>query len=176
MLSSISGSTLMPEDKAGDTIAFALQDDAVREVPIPSPSPPEVVKEYLKHFHALVPKPELKTFDDVTRWWVKHPNPLSYQQALCLSDELYRRFLARPMLREEDCCRLAVSGLVTEEEYQDIQLWFLDEGKNYCWLGPLGVDGTGNIYGLAIHYGKAYVRRLKFYLPDDYYHCMNHMV
>ena len=121
---------------------------------IPPPAKLEDVQAFLQTFRALDPKPKLHSFEDVTRWWLSHSNPLTYQQALRLSDELYRRFLSRPMLQEEDCCRLAASGLVTEEEYQDIQLCSLTRAKNYCWLGPLGVDGTGNIYGLTIHYGK----------------------
>ena len=176
LVSPLSRTSLLLEDKTGEQIAFGFFDNKVQEIPIPPPAKPEDVQAFLQTFRALNPKPKLHSFEDVTRWWLSHSNPLTYQQALCLSDELYRRFLSRPMLQEEDCCRLAASGLVTEEEYQDIQLWFFDEGKNYCWLGPLGVDGTGNIYGLTIHYGKTYARRLKFYLLDDYYRYMNHML
>ena len=139
LVSPLSRISLLLEDKTGDQIAFGFLDNKVQEIPIPPPAKPEDVQAFLQTFRALDPKPKLHSFEDVTRWCLSHPNPLTYQQALCLSDELYRRFLSRPMLQEEDCCRLAASGLVTEEEYQDIQLWFFDEGKNYCWLGPLGV-------------------------------------
>lgn len=176
LLSPISGSALMLEDKAGDTIAFALQDGAVREVPIPPSSPPEVVKEYLKHFHTLVPKPELKTFDAVTRWWVKHPNPLTYQQALGLPDELYRHFLSHPLIEEQDARRLAASGLVTEEQYRDMQLWFRNGNMAGHWLGFFGVDGTGERYALIFDYGTPNACEFRFYLFNDYYRHMNHIL
>lgn len=176
LLSPISGSTLMLEDKAGDTIAFAFREGAVCEVPIPPPSPPEIVKEYLKHFQALDPKPELKTFDDVTRWWVKHPNPLTYQQALGLSDELYRHFLSHPLAEEEDIRRFAASGLVTEDQYRDMQLWFRNGNMAGHWLGFRGLDGTGERYGLIFDYGAPSAREFQFYLFDDYYRHMNHIL
>lgn len=174
LVSPLSRTALLLEDKTGDQIAFGFLDNKVQEILIPPPAKPEDVKKFLRDFRTLDPQPKLRSFEDITHWWLNHPNPLTYQQALCLSDELYRRFLSHPQLREEDCCRLAASGFVTEEEYQDIQLWFFDEGKNYCWLGPLGVDGTGNVYGLTIRYGKPDARKLKFYLLDDYYRYMNH--
>ena len=176
LLSPISGSALMLEDKAGDTIAFAWQNGAVREVPIPPPLPPEVVKEYLRYFQALDPKPKLTTFDDVTRWWVKHPNPLTYQQALGLSDELYRHFLTHSLVGEEDVRRLAASGLVTEEQYRDIQLWFRNGNMAGHWLEFRGLDGTGERYGLIFDYGTPSAREFQFYLFDDYYRHMNHIL
>ena len=67
---------------------------------------------------ALNPKPRLRTFEDITRWWLDHPNPLTYQQALGLSDELYRHFLSHSMIVEEDAYRLASSGLISEDDYR----------------------------------------------------------
>lgn len=176
LLSPLSRSALMLEDKAGDKIAFALQDGRVLEIQIPDPPPPAVVKEYLKHFHTLDPKPELKTFDAVTRWWVKHPNPLTHQQALRLSDDLYRHFLSHHLIQEDDARQLAASGLVTEDQYRDIQLWFRNGNTANHWLGPLGVDGVGNIYGLTLYYGTPQACKFEFYLFDDYYRHMNHIV
>lgn len=120
LVSPLSRTSLLLEDKTGEQIAFGFFDNKVQEIPIPPPAKLEDVQAFLQTFRALDPKPKLHSFEDVTRWWLSHSNPLTYQQALCLSDELYRRFLSRPMLQEEDCCRLAASGLVTEEEYQDI--------------------------------------------------------
>jgi len=105
-----------------------------------------------------------------------HPNPLTYQQALGLPDELYRRFLSAPLIKEEDAQRLAASGLVSEDDYRDIQLWYLNGNTAACWLGPLGVDGTGNLYALTFNYGTPRARELKFYLLDDYYRHMNHIL
>lgn len=175
LLSPISGSTLMLEDKMGDRIAFAFQNGRVHEVSIPPPSPPEVVKEYLRRFHSLAPKPELNTFDDVTRWWVSHPNPLTYQQALGLPDELYRHFLSHPLLEEEEVRRLAASGLVTEEQYRDIQLWLRNGNMTRHWLGFRRLDGTGELCGLVFNYGSPEAHEFQFYLLDDYYRHMNHI-
>lgn len=169
LLSPLSRNALMLEDKVGDKIAFALQEGKVMEIPIPEPTPPEAVKEFWRRFHALDPKPELKTFDDVSRWWVKHPNPLTYQQALGLSDELYRHFLSHPLITEDDALRLATSGLVTEEQYRDMELWFRNGNSTEHWLGPLGIDGTGEIYGLTLYYGTPKALKFEFYLCDDYY-------
>jgi len=93
-----------------------------------------------------------------------------------LSDELYRHFLSHPMIDEEDAYRLASSGLVSEDDYRDIQLWYLNGNTAARWLGPLGVDGTGNLYRLIFGYGTPAARALKFYLLDDYYRDMNHIL
>lgn len=96
LLSPLSRSALMLEDRSGERIAFSFSDNEVREIPIPSAASPEKVKSFIRRFRALGSKPHLHTFEDVTRWWLNHPNPLTYQQALGLPDELYRRFLSSP--------------------------------------------------------------------------------
>lgn len=80
------------------------------------------------------------------------------------------------MIDEEDAYRLASSGLVSEDDYRDIQLWYLDGNTISHWLGPFGVDGTGNLYRLIFGYGTPTARALKFYLLDDYYRDMNHIL
>ena len=152
LVSPLSRSALMLEDRCGERIAFSFSDNEVREIPIPS------------------------AFEDVTRWWLNHPNPLTYQQALGLPDELYRRFLSSTLIEDEDAQRLAASGLVSEDAYQDIQLWYLNGNTADCWLGPLGIDGTGNLYALTFNYGTPRAKELKFYLLDDYYRHMNHIL
>ena len=37
------------------------------------------------------------------------------------------------------------------------------------WLGPLGVDGTGYLYGLTRNYRKPNAYEMHFYVLDDYY-------
>ena len=151
LVSPLSRSALMLEDRSGERIAFSFSDNEVREIPIPSAASPEKVKSFIRRFRALGSNPHLHTFEDVTRWWLAHANPLTYQQALGLPDELYRRFLSSPLIEAEDAQRLAASGLVSEGAYQDIQLWYLNGNTAYCWLGPLGIDGTGNLYALTFN-------------------------
>lgn len=148
LVSPLSRTSLLLEDETGEQLAFGFLDDEVREIPLPPPADPEKIKDFIRRFRALNPKPRLRTFEDITRWWLDHPNPLTYQQALGLSDELYRHFLSHPMIDEEDAYRLASSGLVSEDDYRDIQLWYLDGNTISHWLGPFGVDGTGNLYRL----------------------------
>ena len=133
LVSPLSRSALMLEDRCGERIAFSFSDNEVREIPIPSAPSPDKVKSFIRSFRALGAKPHLRTFEDVTRWWLNHPNPLTYQQALGLPDELYRRFLSSTLIEDEDAQRLAASGLVSEDAYQDIQLWYLNGNTADCW-------------------------------------------
>lgn len=173
LLSPLSRSALMLEDKTGAQIAFAYQGKEVREIPIPQPAPPEEVRLFIKEFRALSPKPRLTDFEAVTKWWLNHLNPLTYQQALGLPDKLYRHFLACPLLSDEKVVSLARKGLVTRAEYQDILLWYFNGHVASCWLGPVAVDGTGELYSLILDYGKPNRHEISFYLDDDYYRFMN---
>lgn len=174
--SPISRSALLLEDRTGDKLAFALQDGTVQEIEVPAPPEPETVRAFWRQFKAFDPPPRLKDFDDITVWWLEHPNPLTYQMALNLPDDLYRHFLSHPLLEDEAAYRLAEKGLVTEDEYLDIRLWYRNGHFGDHWLGPLGLDGTGNIYGLTRHYGMPDAHEMRFYLLDDYYRCMNHIL
>lgn len=175
LLFPLSRSALILEDRSGARIAFSFQDGTVRETEIPPPAPLEERKAFITYFKALNPRPNLKTFEDVTRWWLDHPNPLTHQQALGLKDSLYRRYLSHRQLDDEEVYALAAKGLVTESEYSDILLWYLDGHTGSCWLGPLGLDGTGDIYGLTLRYRTPDAEELTFYLLNDYYREMNHM-
>lgn len=176
LLSPVSRSALMLEDHTGERIAFHYQDGTVSESEIPEPAKPEEIKAFLTWFRSLKPRPQAKNFEEVTRWWLNHPNPLNHQQALGLKDELYRYYLSHTQLKEEAVLSLVSKGLVTEDEYKGILLWYLD-GHNFSfWLGSLGLDGTGNIYGLITHYLTPQARQYSFYLLDDYYRQMNHML
>lgn len=175
LLSPLSRFGLILEDKDGERAAFVWQDGTVKEVDIPVLSPPEEIRAYIKEFRALEPTPILNDFVSITRWWLEHPNPLTHQQALGLSDSLYRHFLKYPLIDEETAVRFVLKGLVTEKEYLDIQLWYFNGNALSCWLGPLGIDGTGYLYGLTLRYRKPDERKFVFYLKDDYYCCMNHV-
>lgn len=175
LLSPLSRSSMLLEDLAGDKIAFGYENGAVREIAVPLPSDPEKVKAFLKSFRALEPKPCLNDFESITRWWLVHPNPLTYQQALGLTDDLYRHFLSYPLIDDEAAQTIVAKGLVTEKEFSDIRLWYRNGHVMTCWLGQLGLDGTGNIYGLTFRYRKPDERKYEFYLLDDYYCFMNHI-
>lgn len=84
LVSPLSRSALILEDRCGERIAFSFSDNEVREIPIPSAPSPDKVTSFIRSFRALGAKPHLRTFEDVTRWWLNHPNPLTYQQALGL--------------------------------------------------------------------------------------------
>src|SRR5699024_2541887 len=123
------------------------------EIPLPPPAAPEEIKDFIRRFRALNPKPRLRTFEDITRWWLDHPNPLTYQQALGLSDGLYRHFLSHPMIEEEDAYRLASSGLGGEHHHCAIQPSHSHGTTTSHWVRPFGVDGTGLLYRLLFGSG-----------------------
>lgn len=173
ILSPISRNALMLEDKTSERIVFAWIDNEAVEQPVPEPASPETIKEFIRNLQSRPDRPRLTNIEQVTRWWLKNENPLSYQQALGFSDELYRYFLTHRQYSDSEIVALVQKGLVSEEEYMGIKLWYLD--GNICgnWLGPLGVDGTGDIYGLTIHYHTPEQVEYVFYLENDYYRFMN---
>ena len=81
LVSPISCSALLLEDPNGCKFAFAYQENDVRQIEIPAPPDREEVQAFWKQFKALDPPPQLKSFDDITIWWLNHPNPLTYQMA-----------------------------------------------------------------------------------------------
>lgn len=175
LLSPISRSALMLEDQSGDKIAFSYENGTVSEISIPPPPTPEKIMSFFKEFHSLDPKPILKDFKAITHWWLNNPNPLTYQQALNLNDGLYLHFLSHPLIDSDTAVKLAEKGLVTETEYDDLRLWYRNGNFASCWLGPLGIDGTGYTYGLLLKYGKPDTISYTFYLLNDYYRYMNHI-
>ena len=174
LLAPLSRFGLMLEDKTGEKIAFAFLNDCVQEIPIPAPAAPETVIAFLKQFRSLTPRPVVHDFEALTRWWLDNPNPLTYQQALGMSDDLYHHFLSHPLISEDDALRLARKGLVTESEYNDLQLWYFNGHTMSCWFGPLGVDGTGSLYGLTFDYQTASPTKTQFYLALYAVFCSGH--
>lgn len=173
ILSPVSRNALMLEDKTGEQIVFAWVNNEAVEQPVPEPAAPEAIKAFFKSYRDRPDRPRLTNIEQVTRWWLRNENPLSYQQALGFSDELYRYFLTHKKYSDEDVVAIARKGLVSEEEYLGIKLWYFD--GNICgnWLGPLGIDGTGDVYGLTIHYRTPEQVEYVFYLENDYYRFMN---
>ena len=173
ILSPVSRNALMLEDKTGEQIVFAWVDNEAVEQPVPEPASPEAIKAFFKTLYARPDRPRLTDIEQVTRWWLRNENPLSYQQALGFSDKLYRYFLTHKEYSDEEVAALAKKGLVSEEEYLGLQLWYFDGNAYGNWLGPLGVDGTGDIYGLTLHYRTPEQVEYVFYLENDYYRFMN---
>jgi len=174
LISPLSRSALMLEDQAGDKIAFLYQDNTVREISIPPTPDPEKVRLFIDEFASNPLRATLNTFDSITRWWLAHPNPLNYQQALSLPDDLYHHFLTYSLITVEEVRSIIANGLVSEKNYNDIRLWYRNGNYTSCWLGPLGVDGTGHLYGLIFQYNKPEAEKRVFYLVDEYYRYMNH--
>lgn len=173
ILSPVSRRALMLEDKTGERIVFAWNGEAAVEEPVPEPADPEAVEAFLKAHHARADRPRLTDIEQVTQWWLQNESPLSYQQALGFSDTLYRYFLTHKKFSDEDVIALVKKGLVTEEEYLGIHLWYFDGNAHGNWLGPLGIDGAGEIYGLTLRYHKPDQTEYTFYLDNEYYRFMN---
>lgn len=173
ILSPVSRSALMLEDANGAQIAFSFEGRKISECEIPKPISRDEVKAYIRSLKQAPNTPQLRNYQEITRWWLNTPNPLSYQQALGLSNELYRHFLTHKLLDDEAVFALASQKVITEDEYNDILVWYFGGNFATCWLGPYGVDGTGNSYKLAINYGKPEEKQYIFYVRDEYY-CFMH--
>lgn len=173
ILSPVSRRALMLEDKTGERIVFAWSGETAVEEPVPELADPEIVRAFLKAQHDRPDRPRLTDIEQVTRWWLENESPLSYQQALGFSDVLYRYFLTHKMYSDEEIIALVKKGLVTEEEYLGIKLWYFNGNVRGNWLGPLGIDGTGDIYGLTLRYRTPEQVEYVFYLENDYYRFMN---
>lgn len=173
ILSPVSRRALMLEDKTGERIVFAWNRETAVEEPVPEPADPEIVRAFLKAQHDSPDRPRLTDIEQVTRWWLENESPLSYQQVLGFSDVLYRYFLTHKMYSDEEIVTLVKKGLITEEEYLGIKLWYFNGNVCGNWLGPLGIDGTGDIYGLTLRYRTPEQIEYVFYLENDYYRFMN---
>jgi len=173
ILSPVSRSALMLEDEAGERIVFAWDGTAAVEQPVPESAPDEKVNAFLRAHHLSPNRPQLRTIEEVTRWWLANDTPLTYQQALGFNYILYRYFLTHVQYSDEQVLSLVQRKFVTEEEYLGIKLWYLDGNSESAWLGPLGLDGTGDIYGLILHYHTPEQKEHRFYLENDYYRLMN---
>lgn len=166
-ISPLSRSSLLVEDRDGGKIAFSYDNGIMRQAEIPSYISPSQARDYIREQNLKGKLPPMFSFSDVTRWWLNTPNPLSYQQALGLSDGLYRHFLRNPLLDDDAALALVSKGKVSDKEYNDLLLWYFDKHRHDCWLGCLGVDGIGELYGLTRNYGTEYPETVLFYLTDD---------
>lgn len=173
VLSPLSRRSLMLEDAKGDRIAFQLHDGEISECDIPEPISREEVRAYIRSLKNTPSAPKLHNYAEITHWWLNTPNPLTLQQALGFSDALYRHYLTHPLLDDEGVINLVSQKAITEEQYNDILVWYYNGNFGTCWFGPYGLDGTGNTYKLAINYGSNEERQYIFYVQDEYYCFMN---
>lgn len=173
ILAPVSRSSLMLEDTDGERIAFTLRDGTVSEIPVPEPISREKVHEYIMSLKKSPHAPLLHNYQEITHWWLNTPNPLTHQQALGLSNELYRHYLTHDLLDDDAVIALASQKAITEQQYNDILVWYLNGNFASCWLGPYGVDGTGNSYRLVINYRRPEEKQFIFYVQDEYYCFMN---
>lgn len=168
-----SRTALRIEDETGDSLVFGWRDGRAVKVPAsPVPSKSEC-QAFIKAFLANPASPPLQNLEDIVRWWHAEDRPISLQQALNLPDDLYRHYLTHEVYSTEEVCRLAITGLMTEEEYLSVRLWYRDGNSTSNWVGPEGTDGTGNLYGIAFRDLRPNYTRFVFYVMDDYYREMN---
>ena len=173
ILSPVSRCSLMLGDTHGEKIAFSYKNGQVEECKIPEPISNEERRAYIRSLKHSPSTPQLRNYAEITRWWLNTPNPLTHQQALGLSNELYRHYLTHKLLDEEDIIALVSKNVVTEDQYNDILIWYFNGNFCTCWFGPYGVDGTGNSYKLTLNYGKPNEQQYVFYVQDEYYCFMN---
>lgn len=170
LVSPLSRSALLLEDQNGMQMAFVWKDGSVQPAKTPAPPDADTVRAFWKQLKEHPPR--LKDYEEITAWWLNHPNPLTYQMALGLPDDLYRHFLTHEVLEDEAVYQLAAKKTVTESEFLDICLWYHNGHFRNHWFGQTGLDGTGDIYCLTRHYGTADAREMEFYLINDYYRYM----
>lgn len=169
----LSRDTVLLQDEQGAQIAFKYQNNSVCQIPVPTTLSYDEVVAYIRSLRQGRKVPNLKTFQDVTRWWASNPNPLTYQQALGLSNDLYAHFLTHKLLEDEDVLRLVHQDVITESEYKSLRLWHRDGNLHRCLLVPYGVDGTGDSYELIWDYGRTSAVSFIFYVKNEYY-CFMH--
>lgn len=169
----ISRDTVILRDVQGEQIAFTCQSKTVSQVPVPTTLNKDEAVSYIRSLRNSGRIQQLTTFQDITRWWANNPNPLTYQQALGLSDELYAHFLTHELADEETVLRIVSQKVVSEEEYRTLRLWCRNGNFNRCYLGAYGVDGTGDSYKFIWNYGKPDAVTFIFYVKNEYY-CFMH--
>ena len=169
----LSRDTIILQDECGEKIAFTCQNNIVMQVSIPSTLSKEESTAYIKCLRQTRKLPNLRTFQEVTRWWASNPTPLTYQQALGLPENLYIHYLTHRLLDDEEILQIVGQEVISEDEYRDLRLWC--RNGNFCrsYLGAYGVDGTGDSYKFIWNYGRPDAITFVFYIKNEYY-CFMH--
>lgn len=165
--------TILLQDKSGEQIAFQCQNNTVRQIPIPTSLSRKQAIAYIRSLRMSKRIPELNTFWEVTQWWAKYPNPLTYQQALGLPDDLYVHYLTHNLFDDVDVLMTVSQKVISEDDLKSIRLWCRDGNFHRCYLGEYGVDGSGETYKFIWDYGKPNALTYIFYIKNEYYCFMN---
>lgn len=163
----ISRDALLLEDRDDEQIAFVSTEDGIAECEVPPPGTSADLRLFHEYLNGKYPKPEQQTFDAKTRLWLESPIPISFAQALGLTDELFRHYLSHPMIDEEEMRRQIVTGSVSIGMYQSMQLWYLDGHVKDTLLLIAGVDGIGPYADLIFHYRTPFAESHQFYILGD---------
>lgn len=166
LISPISRDGLMLEDRNMDRIGFTCHGDTIAECDIPEPGTRGALRMFAEGLRLAYLRAEQQTFEAKTQQWLKCPGLVTYQQALGLDDDLFRHYLKHPMLSEDDVRHLAALGMVSEDVYRSILLWYLDGhcADNHLCVG--GVDSTGTCIDLIFRYRQPSAELLQFYIMD----------
>lgn len=165
--------TIILQDKRGKKLAFQYRENSVKKISIPTVLTKKQVAAYISSLRKQNKLPELYTYQDVTKWWAKTNNPLTYQQALGLSDKLYIHYLTHELFDDVDVLIKASQKVISVDDLKSIQLWCRNGNYHRCYLGAYGVDGHGESYKFIWNYRKPDELTFIFYVQDEYY-CFMH--
>ena len=155
---------LVLEDQFGERLEFFSRDGKVLEGPLTPPANPAFVDIVHKCLNCWYPVRSQQTFSARNALWSTGAFPLTYQQALALTDELFRHYLkTRPLTREE-VRDLATCGSVTEADFKSMQLWQLDGHMEDCVLCGPWEDGIGTYGILFLTHSGQLEEELHFYV------------
>ena len=160
--------TIILQDECGVKIAFTCQNNIVSQIPIPSTLSKEESAAYIKCLRQTRKVPDLRTFQEVTRWWASNPTPLTYQQVLGLPYDLYIHFLTHRLIDDEDVLRIVGQEVITEDEFKDLRLWCRNGNFSRSYLGAYGVDGKGDTYKFIWNYGRPDAITFIFYIKTEF--------
>lgn len=163
----LSRNSLMVEDRYGIRLAFSYQEGKIDEAEIPKYLPEDQAKNYLRCLKTSGQLPSEFTFEDITRWWMDSPSPLSHRQILGLGTHLYHHYLKNRLLRDEEALRIASLHKITAQQFKDLFLWYLNSHRQDCWLGWMGIDMMGELYGLIWKYGTLESKFFLFYIGQN---------
>ena len=130
-------------DYRGDSICFMYDKnlDQVLEIPQPRLIPAAEARSFLKQAVPPLKIPTEKCLSYITNWWSSTPTPLTLQQTLGFSDELYLYFLTRPVPDFLWVKSVVKKELITPEEKCGIDLWYFDGGFLKYVYGCIGNKG-----------------------------------
>lgn len=166
IIAPISRNGLMLMDRNADIIAFELYNGTILQCPVPSPGTLSDMRLFISNLNRKYPDLRSQTFDAKTTLWLETPNSLTYQQALGLTDELYRHYLTHPMMDKDEILRQISTGFVSQDLYRSIQLWYLNGHAADTFLVISGIDGTGTLIELIFHYQTPAADAHRFYLLE----------